>query len=168
MSETNLDTPTADLENGQVRAVTPDSKGDVKENGMKADEENGKEGAPFKLDSRPTDEDESSSTKDEDLQRMEDATKYEFPEVRASRASVPSQPSPWNPKKRWMCFTAIVLAACVAGALIVTIVAIVNDELSHAMFSLLITFAVISICIVPISCYAGMMCVANDQWHDHR
>lgn len=166
MSEINLDTPTADVENGQVPAVTPDNKGHDKDNGPQTDAGD----VPFKLESRTTDEDESASVKEEDgLHRMEDATKdYEFPEVMASRAIVYSQPSRWNPKKQWMCFTVGILAACVTGALIVIIVAIVNDELSHAMFSLLITFAVLAICIVPISCYAGMMCVANDQWHDQR
>lgn len=168
MNEINLDTPTADVENGQVRAVTPEGKGHDKDNGPQADAENGNAEVPFKLDSPTTDEDESASAKDDDLQLMEDATKDEVPEVMASRAAAPSQPSPWNPKKRWMCCTVAILAACVFGALIVIIVAIVNDHFTHAMFALLITFAVLAICIVPISCYGGMMCIANDQWHDHR
>jgi hypothetical protein len=171
MSEVILDTPTADVENGQVRSVTPDSKGHDKENVPKADAENGSFEGPFKLDSPTTDEDEASA-KDSELQHMESAFKDEIsdeiPDVMASRAAVPSQPSPWNPKKRWMIFTVAILAACVFGALIVIIIAIVNDQINRAMYSLLITFAVLAICIVPISCYAGMMCIANDQWHDHR
>jgi hypothetical protein len=156
------------VENGQVRAVTPEGKGHDKDNGPQVDAENGNAEVAFKLDSPTTDEDDCASAKDDDLQLMEDDYKDEFPEVMASRAVIPSRPSPWNPKKNWMRCTVAILAACVFGALIVIIIAIVNDHLNQAMFALLITFAVLAICIVPISCYAGMMCIANDQWHDHR
>lgn len=175
-------TPTPDMDYAQVNAVTPDSKGKESTDRMTADKENGHDDADAKQDAPTADEDDSaafSATKDDSLQRMEEgeAIRDEMkiaedtcPPVTRARACierpVAAPISNWHPRKRFMVISLCILAVCVVGALIITVVSIVTNRLTHAEVALLITFASIAICVVPILCYFGLTCTATDGYFD--
>jgi magnesium-transporting ATPase (P-type) len=184
MSDTSPDTPTPDVDNAQVNAVTPDSKAEGKESPdrMTADKENGQDDTVAKQDAPTADEDDSAAcsvTKDDNLQLMEEGEAITDKTKRAEEVGSPvarerpslerpiaAPMSSWNPRKRWMVISLCILAVCVIGALIITVISIVRNSLSQAEVALLITFAVLAICVVPISCYAGLTCTATDGYFD--
>jgi hypothetical protein len=172
MSDTSPDTPTADVDNAQVNAVTPDSNAEGKESPdrMTADEEKGQDDAIAKEDAATAAEDDSIFL---DVRRMEEgegeAFKDEvFPEVICGLPSfdrpVAAPIGRCNPRNRLNVISLSVLAACVVGALIITVVSIVTNKLTHAEIALLITFAALAMCVVPISCYCGLTCQATDSY----
>ena len=170
MSDTGPDTPTADVDNAHANAVTPDSNAEHKESPdrMTADKEKEQDNSNAKSDAPTTDEDDSLVL---DLRQMEEGEVFKdetAPEVIGASPSferpVAAPSGYFNPRNRWMVISLSVLAACVIGAIIITTVSLVRNILTQAEIALLITFAVFAMCVVPISCYGGLLCQATDSY----